>query len=167
VVNFKNTIIIMTSNLGSELIMDAFEGVSEKGMQTASEKAKVQVMQLLRQTIRPEFLNRVDEIILFHPLLSKDIVGVLKIQLNILKELLATTGIELRFTDYALKYLAENGYDPQLGARPLKRLLQKEIVNTLSKKILGGEIDKSKPVLVDVFDNTVVFRNEAIEKVIS
>ncbi len=167
VVNFKNTIIIMTSNLGSELIMDAFEGVSEKSMQTASEKAKVQVMQLLRQTIRPEFLNRVDEIILFHPLLSKDILGVLKIQLNILKELLATTGIELRFTDYALKYLAENGYDPQLGARPLKRLLQKEIVNTLSKKILGGEIDKSKPVLVDVFDNTVVFRNEAIEKVIS
>jgi ATP-dependent Clp protease ATP-binding subunit ClpB len=167
VVNFKNTIIIMTSNLGSELIMDAFEGVSEKNVQTASEKAKVQVMQLLRQTIRPEFLNRVDEIILFHPLLSKDILGVLKIQLNILKELLATTGIELRFTDYALKYLAENGYDPQLGARPLKRLLQKELVNTLSKKILGGEIDKSKPVLVDVFDNTVVFRNEAIEKVIS
>ena len=165
VVNFKNTIIIMTSNLGSELIMDAFEGVSEKNVQSASEKAKAQVMQLLRQTIRPEFLNRVDEIILFHPLLSKDIVGVLKIQLNILKELLATTGIELRFTEYALKYLAENGYDPQLGARPLKRLLQKEIVNTLSKKILGGEIDKSKPVLVDVFDNTVVFRNEAIEKV--
>jgi ATP-dependent Clp protease ATP-binding subunit ClpB len=167
VVNFKNTIIIMTSNLGSELIMDAFEGVSEKNVQTASEKAKVQVMQLLRQTIRPEFLNRVDEIILFHPLLSKDILGVLKIQLNILRELLATTGIELRFTDYALKYLAENGYDPQLGARPLKRLLQKELVNTLSKKILGGEIDESKPVLVDVFDNTVVFRNEAIEKVIS
>ncbi|NDE78925.1 MAG: AAA family ATPase, partial [Chitinophagaceae bacterium] len=118
VVNFKNTIIIMTSNLGSELIMDAFEGVSEKNVQSASEKAKAQVMQLLRQTIRPEFLNRVDEIILFHPLLSKDIVGVLKIQLNILKELLATTGIELRFTEYALKYLAENGYDPQLGARP-------------------------------------------------
>ena len=165
VVNFKNTIIIMTSNLGSELIMDAFEGVSEKNVQSASEKAKAQVMQLLRQTIRPEFLNRVDEIILFHPLLSKDIVGVLKIQLNILKELLATTGIELRFTEYTLKYLAENVYDPQLGARPLKRLLQKEIVNTLSKKILGGEIDKSKPVLVDVFDNTVVFRNEAIEKV--
>lgn len=165
VVNFKNTIIIMTSNLGSELIMEAFEGVSEKNVRSATEKANEQVMQLLRQTIRPEFLNRVDEIILFHPLLAKDIVGVLKIQLNILKGLLATTGIELRFTEYALKYLAENGYDLQLGARPLKRLLQKEIVNTLSKKILGGEIDKSKPVLVDVFDNTVVFRNEASEKV--
>ena len=145
--------------------MEAFEGVSEKNVRSATEKANEQVMQLLRQTIRPEFLNRVDEIILFHPLLAKDIIGVLNIQLNILKGLLATTGIELRFTEYALKYLAENGYDLQLGARPLKRLLQKEIVNILSKKILGGEIDKSKPVLVDVFDNTVVFRNEASEKV--
>lgn len=165
VVNFKNTIIIMTSNLGSELIMDAFDGVTEKTVQTATEKAKSQVMQLLRQTIRPEFLNRVDEIILFQPLLAKDIIGVLKIQLNGLKQLLASTGIDLRFTEYALKYLAENGYDPQLGARPLKRLLQKELVNTLSKKILAGDIDRTKPVLVDVFDNTVVFRNEAAERV--
>lgn len=165
VVNFKNTIIIMTSNLGSELIMDAFDGVTEKKVQTATEKAKSQVMQLLRQTIRPEFLNRVDEIILFQPLLAKDIIGVLKIQLNGLKQLLASTGIDLRFTEYALKYLAENGYDPQLGARPLKRLLQKELVNTLSKKILAGDIDRTKPVLVDVFDNTVVFRNEAAERV--
>ena len=164
VVNFKNTIIIMTSNLGSEMIMEAFDGVTDKTINAASDKAKGQVMQLLRQTIRPEFLNRVDEIILFQPLLAKDIIGVLKIQLNNLKQLLASTGIDLRFTEYALKYLAENGYDPQLGARPLKRLLQKELVNALSKKILAGEIDRSKPVLVDVFDNMVVFRNEAIEK---
>lgn len=163
VVNFKNTIIIMTSNLGSEMIMEAFDGVTEKTVRSATDKAKGQVMQLLRQTIRPEFLNRVDEIILFQPLLAKDLIGVLKIQLNNLKQLLASTGIDLRFTEYALKYLAENGYDAQLGARPLKRLLQKELVNVLSKKILAGEIDRAKPVLVDVFDNMVVFRNETIE----
>lgn len=164
VVNFKNTIVIMTSNLGSELIMEAFEGVTEKILSSVTERAKEQVMQLLRSTIRPEFLNRVDEIILFQPLLPKELIGILKIQLNGLKQLLAATGIELRFSEYALRYLSEQGYDLQMGARPLKRLLQKEIVNILSKKIVAGEIDKSKPVLVDVFDNTVVFRNEVLDK---
>ncbi len=164
VVNFKNTIVIMTSNLGSELIMEAFEGVTEKTLSSVTERAKEQVMQLLRSTIRPEFLNRVDEIILFQPLLPKELIGVLKIQLNGLKQLLAATGIELRFSEYALRYLSEQGSDLQMGARPLKRLLQKEIVNSLSKKIVAGEIDKSKPVLVDVFDNTVVFRNEVLDK---
>ena len=164
VVNFKNTIVIMTSNLGSELIMEAFEGVTEKTLSSVTERAKEQVMQLLRSTIRPEFLNRVDEIILFQPLLPKELIGVLKIQLNGLKQLLSATGIELRFSEYALRYLSEQGYDLQMGARPLKRLLQKEIVNILSKKIVAGEIDKSKPVLVDVFDNTVVFRNEVLDK---
>jgi ATP-dependent Clp protease ATP-binding subunit ClpB len=164
VVNFKNTIVIMTSNLGSELIMEAFEGVTEKTLLSVTERAKEQVMQLLRSTIRPEFLNRVDEIILFQPLLPKELIGILKIQLNGLKQLLAATGIELRFSEYALRYLSEQGYDLQMGARPLKRLLQKEIVNSLSKKIVAGEIDKSKPVLVDVFDNTVVFRNEVLDK---
>ncbi|MFN7199102.1 MAG: ATP-dependent chaperone ClpB [Bacteroidota bacterium] len=164
VVNFKNTIVIMTSNLGSELIMEAFEGVTEKTLSSVTERAKEQVMQLLRSTIRPEFLNRVDEIILFQPLLPKELIGILKIQLNGLKQLLAATGIELRFSEYALRYLSEQGYDLQMGARPLKRLLQKEIVNSLSKKIVAGEIDNSKPVLVDVFDNTVVFRNEVLDK---
>jgi len=164
VVNFKNTIVIMTSNLGSELIMEAFEGVTEKTLSSVTERAKEQLMQLLRSTIRPEFLNRVDEIILFQPLLPKELIGILKIQLNGLKQLLAATGIELRFSEYALRYLSEQGYDLQMGARPLKRLLQKEIVNSLSKKIVAGEIDKSKPVLVDVFDNTVVFRNEVLDK---
>ena len=164
VVNFKNTIVIMTSNLGSELIMEAFEGVTEKTLSSVTERAKEQVMQLLRSTIRPEFLNRVDDIILFQPLLPKELIGILKIQLNGLKQLLAATGIELRFSEYALRYLSEQGYDLQMGARPLKRLLQKEIVNSLSKKIVAGEIDKSKPVLVDVFDNTVVFRNEVLDK---
>ena len=121
-------------------------------------------MALLRETIRPEFLNRVDEIIMFHPLLKKDIVDIIKIQLKHLERLVAENGIHIEFSDYALEYLAEQGYDPQFGARPLKRLIQKEIVNQLSKRILAGDIDKSEPVLIDVFNNTVVFRNEAVEK---
>ncbi|MBZ4190727.1 ATP-dependent chaperone ClpB [Niabella beijingensis] len=160
VVNFKNTIIIMTSNIGSHIIQNAFEDVSEKTMDAATEKARTEVMSLLRETIRPEFLNRVDEIIMFHPLLKKDIVDIVKIQLEALKKLVAQNGIQLEFSDYALEFLAEQGYDPQFGARPLKRLIQKEIVNQLSKRILQGDLDRSRPVLVDVFDNTVVFRND-------
>ncbi|MES2649967.1 MAG: ATP-dependent chaperone ClpB [Bacteroidota bacterium] len=163
VVNFKNTIIIMTSNIGSHLIQDAFEGVSESGLEEAESKAKVEVMALLKDTIRPEFLNRVDEIIMFHPLLKKDIRGIIRIQLKQLKELVAPSGINLVYTDYLVDFLAENGFDPQFGARPLKRLVQKEIVNSLSKRILMGDVDKTKPVLVDVFDNVVVFRNDIHE----
>jgi len=161
VVNFKNTIIIMTSNMGSQLIQDAFDNISEEEIEPVLERAKVEVLNLLKQTIRPEFLNRIDEVILFHPLMKKEIKGIIKIQLNALTKLVEKNGIQLEFSDYALDYLAENGYDPQFGARPLKRLIQKEIVNQLSKKILAGDIDKAKPVLVDVFDGVVVFRNEA------
>ncbi len=164
VVNFKNTIIIMTSNIGSHLIMEAFEHVKEKDLEEATAKAKTEVMNLLRQTIRPEFLNRVDEIIMFQPLLRKEILGIVKIQLNQLKQLVAQSGIQLQFSDYALEFLAEQGFDPQFGARPLKRLIQKEIVNQLSRKILAGDVDKTRPVLVDVFDGTVVFRNDSPEK---
>jgi len=160
VVNFKNTIIIMTSNIGSTIIQTAFENVTEKNVDDVTERAKIEVIALLRQTIRPEFLNRVDEIIMFKPLLKKEIMGIVKIQLENLKRLVAQSGIQLDFSDYTLDFLAEQGFDPQFGARPLKRLIQKEIVNTLSKRILAGDIDKSRPVLVDVFDNTVVFRNE-------
>ena len=165
VVNFKNTIIIMTSNIGSNLIQDAFENVNEDNVDEVSEKAKVEVMNTLRQTIRPEFLNRVDEIIMFQPLLKKEIRNIVCIQLNGLKKILRQNHIELEFTDYLIDYLSEAGYDPQFGARPLKRLIQKEIVNQLSKKILAGDIDRSHPVLIDVFDNVVVFRNEVLEKV--
>jgi ATP-dependent Clp protease ATP-binding subunit ClpB len=161
VVNFKNTIIIMTSNIGSHLIQEAFEKVTEKNVDDVTEKAKVDVMSLLRDTIRPEFLNRVDEIIMFRPLMKNEIRGIIHIQLENLRKLVAENGIQLEFSDYALDYLAENGYDPQYGARPLKRLIQKEIVNKLSKKILAADINKNLPVLIDVFDNTVVFRNEA------
>jgi ATP-dependent Clp protease ATP-binding subunit ClpB len=160
VVNFKNTIIIMTSNIGSHLIQDAFEGVSEKNIDVITNKAKEQVMGLLKETIRPEFLNRVDEIIMFTPLLQKQIKSIVKIQLEALQKNVAQGGIQLRFSDYAIEYLAEAGFDIQLGARPLKRLIQKEIVNALSKKILAGDVDKTKEVLVDVFDGVVVFRNE-------
>jgi len=165
VVNFKNTIVIMTSNIGSHLIMEAFENVKEKDIEAAAEKAKVEVMNLLRQTIRPEFLNRVDEVIMFQPLLRKEIAGIVKIQLENLKRLVAQGGIQLQFSDYALEYLSDQGFDPQFGARPLKRLIQKEIINQLSKKILAGEVNRDHPVLVDVFDGTVVFRNDVAEKV--
>jgi ATP-dependent Clp protease ATP-binding subunit ClpB len=121
-------------------------------------------MHLLRQTVRPEFLNRVDEIILFQPLLKSEIQGIVRIQLKGLSEVLATSGIDLHFSDYALAFLSEQGFDPQFGARPLKRLIQKEIINPLSKKILAGTIDRSQPVLVDVFDEMVVFRNEPLVK---
>src|SRR6187455_365066 len=159
-VNFKNTIIIMTSNMGSHLIQESFESMTDQNSEEVLDRTRVEVMNLLRQTIRPEFLNRVDEIIMFQPLLKKEIVGIVKIQLENLKKLVAESGIQLNFTDYLLDYLADQGFDPQYGARPLKRLIQKEIVNTLSRRILAGDIDKSIPVLVDVFDNTVVFRNE-------
>jgi len=163
VVNFKNTIIIMTSNIGSPIIQEAFENIKENDIEEAAEKAKVEVMSLLRQTIRPEFLNRVDEIIMFQPLLKKEIRAIVNIQLTGLKQLLAQSGVDLKFTDYAVDFLTDQGFDPQFGARPLKRLIQKEIVNQLSRRILAGDIDKTHPVLVDVFDNTVVFRNDVPE----
>jgi len=160
VVNFKNTIIIMTSNMGSQLIQENFENVTEKNKEKVVEATKAEVLNMLRQTIRPEFLNRIDEIIMFQPLMKKEIRGIIQIQLQNLQKLVASSGIDLEFSEYTYDFLAENGYDAQMGARPLKRLIQKEIINQLSKKILAGDIDRSKKVLVDVFDGTVVFRNE-------
>jgi ATP-dependent Clp protease ATP-binding subunit ClpB len=160
VVNFKNTIIIMTSNMGSMIIQENFADLKDKNIDEVIEATKEQVMEVLRQSLRPEFLNRVDDVIMFRPLLKKEIKGIIRIQLEHLKKRLETQGINLQFTDYALDYLATRGFDPQYGARPLKRLIQKDIINMLSKKIIGGEIDKSKPVLIDVFDGVVVMRNE-------
>ncbi len=161
VVNFKNTIIIMTSNIGSHLIQDAFEEVTDKNLDEKTELAKSEVMNLLKQTIRPEFLNRVDDIIMFSPLLRKQMSAIVQIQLSQLKSLVAENGMHIEFTDYLVSYLAEQGFDMQFGARPLKRLIQKLVVNELSKQILSGAIDKSKKVLIDIFDGVVVFRNEA------
>ena len=159
-VNFKNTIIIMTSNIGSHIIQETFEGVTDKNLASKVEKSKTDVMALLKQTIRPEFLNRVDEIIMFSPLLQKQMASIVKIQLNNLKHLVAENGMQIEFSNYLVDYLSEQGFDMQFGARPLKRLIQKMVVNELSKKILSGEIDKTKKVLIDIFDGLIVFRNE-------
>ena len=160
VVNFKNTIIIMTSNIGSHLIQDAFEEVTDQNLEEKTALAKTEVMDLLKQTIRPEFLNRVDDIIMFSPLLRKQMASIVQIQLKQLKSLVAENGMQIEFTDYLVEYLSEQGFDMQFGARPLKRLIQKLVVNELSKQILSGAIDKSKKVLIDIFDGIVVFRNE-------
>lgn len=159
VVNFKNTIIIMTSNMGSDIIQENFQDITEKNKDEVVERTKGEVMTRLRETIRPEFLNRVDEIILFQPLMKTEIKGIIRIQLEQLRQLVTQSGINLEFSDYLIDYLSENGFDPQFGARPLKRLIQKEIVNNLSKKILAGDVDKNRKVMVDVFDGVVVFRN--------
>jgi ATP-dependent Clp protease ATP-binding subunit ClpB len=160
VVNFKNTIIIMTSNIGSHLIQDAFEEVTDQNLEEKTTLAKTEVMDLLKQTIRPEFLNRVDDIIMFSPLLRKQMASIVQIQLKQLKSLVAENGMQIEFTDYLVEYLSEQGFDMQFGARPLKRLIQKLVVNELSKQILSGAIDKTKKVLIDIFDGVVVFRNE-------
>lgn len=154
----------MTSNIGSHLIQETFERVNETNVDELVEKANTEVMGLLRQTIQPEFLNRVDEIIMFRPLLLKEINEIVKIHLENLKKLVAETGIQLEFSNYTLDYLAEQGFDPQFGARPLKRLIQKEIVNKLSKWILEDIINKNQPIIVDVFDKAVVFRNDPDKK---
>lgn len=159
VVNFKNTIIIMTSNLGSHVIQENFENIDEKDVEQVVNDTKEELMQLLRTTMRPEFINRIDEVVMFHPLSKADLKGIIHIQLEDLKKRVAEQGIQLEFTDYAVDYFATNGYDPQFGARPLKRLVQKEIINLLSKKIIAGDIDKEKPVMIDVFDGVVVVRN--------
>lgn len=167
VVNFKNTIVIMTSNIGSQIIQQAFEDVDEYNKEEVVERAKTEVIDLLRQTIRPEFFNRIDEVIMFQPLMRKEIKGIIRIQLESLKKLVEqNSGIHLEFSEYALDYLAQNGYNPQFGARPLKRVIQKEVINPLSKRILAGDIDKTKPVLVDVFDGVVVFRNQEMHEVV-
>src|ERR1700748_3877462 len=161
VVNFKNTIIIMTSNMGSHIIQENFADLKDgQDIDHVIDATKEQVMDVLRQSLRPEFLNRIDDVIMFRPLLRKEIKGIIRIQLEHLQHQLMTQNIDLQFTDYALDYLVQRGFDPQYGARPLKRVIQKDIINMLSKKIIGGEIDKAKPVLIDVFDGVVVMRNE-------
>ncbi|MFM2203741.1 MAG: hypothetical protein RLZZ605_705 [Bacteroidota bacterium] len=161
VVNFKNTVIIMTSNMGSSIIQERFADIDEKNIEDVIEHTKEEVMLLLKQAMRPEFLNRIDDIIMFHPLLKKEIRSIIKIQLQHLIQQLAEQQINISFTDYAIDYLAERGFDPQYGARPLKRIIQKDIINELSKKIIAGAIDKSKLLLIDVFDHIIVFRNDS------
>ncbi len=158
-VNFKNTIIIMTSNIGSDLIQANFEKVTEKNVEAVTDATKIEVMNRLRETIRPEFLNRIDEIVMFRPLMKKQIRQIVDLQLAQLRELLKKKDVELEITDDALDYLGEAGFEPQYGARPLKRLIQKEIINELSKKILSGEIQKHGTIKIDAFEDGLVFVN--------
>ena len=156
--NFKNTIIIMTSNMGSQLIQDSFE--KYKDTEEATEKAKEEVLQLLKQTVRPEFINRIDDIVMFTPLTEANIKQIVRFQLNGIIKLVARENIILEATNEAIDYLAEKGYDPQFGARPVKRVIQKEVMNALSKEILQGNIKAGSLVLIDSFDNGLVFRNK-------
>ncbi|HRO75718.1 MAG TPA: ATP-dependent chaperone ClpB [Crocinitomicaceae bacterium] len=157
-VNFKNTIIIMTSNMGSGVIQEEFENAKEEDYNAVAQLAKVKVMELLKQQIRPEFLNRIDEIIMFHPLSKSVVESIVRIQLDNLIKQLKENDIDLSYTGDAVAFLIKEGYDPQFGARPVKRVVQRMILNELSKQILANTIDRSAPVVLDVFDGKVVFR---------
>lgn len=159
VADFRNTIIIMTSNMGSHIIEEKFEDNSD--IFSATEAARVEVLGLLRKTIRPEFLNRIDDIIMFTPLSKVDITAIVRLQLEQLHKLLSAQHIVMDATEEAVAYLAEKGYDPHYGARPIKRLIQKEVLNKLSKELLGGTIKAESVILLDAFDDTLVFRNQS------
>ena len=158
-VNFKNTIIIMTSNLGSQYIQQQFEHLNDMNREEVIDKAKVAVMDMLKKTIRPEFLNRIDETIMFLPLTKEQIGGVVRLQLERVKEMLEPQGINLEWTDPAINYLSDVGYDPEFGARPVKRAIQRYVLNDLSKSLLAGTVNRDKPVVIDCFGEGLVFRN--------
>ena len=158
-VNFKNTIIIMTSNLGSQYIQQQFEHLSDTNREEVIDKAKVAVMDMLKKTIRPEFLNRIDETIMFLPLTKEQIGDVVRLQLERVKDMLEPQGIELQWTDPAINYLSDVGYDPEFGARPVKRAIQRYVLNDLSKSLLAGTVNRDKPVIIDSFGEGLVFRN--------
>ena len=158
VVNFKNTIIIMTSNIGSHIIQENFEKVSEKDMDAVAEKTEAQVMELLRKTVRPEFLNRVDEIIMFRPLAMSDVRKIVVLQLHMLMNKLAEKDYHLIPSEELIEHISNVGFDPQFGARPIKRLIQKELLNELSRQIIAGTIETGKSMVVDTFDGKIVFR---------
>ncbi len=161
VVNFKNTIIIMTSNIGSDIIQNNFQDLDDDNHDNIVAKTKNELFELLRKTIRPEFLNRIDEIIMFTPLSRDEITDIVKLQFKQLQATLQEMGISIEASEEALDWLAQLGYDPQFGARPLKRVIQKKILNELSKQILAGKIDKDSRIKIDAFDNQFVFLNVA------
>jgi ATP-dependent Clp protease ATP-binding subunit ClpB len=160
IADFKNTIIIMTSNLGSSIIQENYEKVNNVDDEKLFEKTKDSVIQLLRKTIRPEFLNRIDEILMFKPLSKQEIRQIVMLQIDHLKTLLAHNEINVKLTSYAFDALADMGYDPLYGARPLKRVIQKNILNNLSKIILSNTVRKEVPITIDVIDEQFVFYNE-------
>ena len=158
-VNFKNTIIIMTSNMGSSVIRDNFAKMTSENKDEVVEKTKQEVLEMLKQTIRPEFLNRIDETIMFTPLNEAEIEEIVGLQVKSVKNMLAVNGITLEVTPAALKFLAEEGYDPEFGARPVKRVIHRLVLNRLSKDILSQSVDKEKPIIIDVADDDLVFKN--------
>ena len=158
--DFKNTIIIMTSNMGSQIIQDKFENL-KGSIDAATEAAKIEVLGLLKQTVRPEFINRIDEIVMFTPLTSANIAQIVSFQLKSVTKMLAQQGIVMDATPEAIVYLSEKGYDPQFGARPVKRVIQREVLNELSKEILSGKITAASIILIDAFDGKLVFRNQS------
>jgi ATP-dependent Clp protease ATP-binding subunit ClpB len=157
--DFKNTIIIMTSNMGSQIIQDTFDNL-KGSVEAATESAKVEVLGLLKQTVRPEFINRIDEIVMFTPLTPANIAQIVGLQLKSVTKMLAQQGITMDATPEAITYLSEKGYDPQFGARPVKRVIQREVLNQLSKEILAGTIKTESIILLDAFDGQLVFRNQ-------
>ncbi len=159
VVNFKNTIIIMTSNIGSSLIRENFEKMTPETHDKVVDETKVQVLELLKKTIRPEFLNRIDDIIMFTPLNEEEIRKIVTLQLDGVKKMLAQNGIALDFTDAALAFISDKGFDPQFGARPVKRVIQKYVLNELSKELLGGTVNKDRPITIDSDGMGLVFKN--------
>ena len=158
--DFKNTIIIMTSNMGSQIIQDKFENIKST-IEEVTEEAKAEVLSLLKQTVRPEFINRIDEIVMFTPLTSENIAKIVGLQLKSVTKMLALQGITMDATPQAVEYLAKKGYDPQFGARPVKRVVQREVLNKLSKEILSGAITTDSIILLDAFDDKLVFRNQS------
>lgn len=159
VVNFKNTIIIMTSNMGSSQIRENFENINERNRDEIIENTKNMVMSMLKSTIRPEFLNRIDDIIMFAPLNQDEINQIVRLQLDNLKKMLVENQIELKYTDEAVKSIGEAGFDPEFGARPVKRVIQRKVLNQLSKDILGDKVDKSMPIIIDAIDDIIFFKN--------
>jgi ATP-dependent Clp protease ATP-binding subunit ClpB len=158
-VNFKNTIIIMTSNVGSQIILERMKGITELNKTEELEKLRIDIFELLNQTMRPEFLNRIDELIMFSPLSSAEVKGIIQLQINIVCKSLDKEGIKLTVSDKAIDYLTKVGFDPQFGARPIKRAIQREILNNLSKEIIAGNIDNSKEVIIDSDGEKLVFNN--------
>jgi ATP-dependent Clp protease ATP-binding subunit ClpB len=156
VANFKNTIIIMTTNIGSSLIQNRFSKLDENNAEEIIEKTKTEVFELLRQSVRPEFLNRVDETIMFRPLTRTDIRKIVSIQFKIIQKRLEESGIKIESSSQVLDYLGDKGYDPQFGARPLKRIMQRLILNELSKEILAGKISKDAIVGITLNDNNEI-----------
>ena len=156
--DFRNTIIIMTSNMGSHIIQEKLETI--KDMDTAMEAAKLDVLGLLKQSVRPEFLNRIDDIIMFTPLTKGDVKEIVKLQLKSVSKILAEQNITLDATEQAISYLSKKGFQPEFGARPIKRTIQKEVLNKLSKEILAGKVSTESVILLDEFDDNLVFRNE-------